>query len=180
MQVRSKIRSRLAVRKGSKHPGLRHMYSQRVLRVAKSAPRAGAKSKLQRLLWVQRHRCSKCGERIVRLSRLRACREVLKVVSDTVWWKTPCGEICEARFATVDHTHPSSKGGSNKFNNLTAMCARCNQKKGDKVPQKTKNWRRWKRDVCHTCGGKVWELRRKHCSDCRMRKRNSALLERAT
>jgi len=156
------------------HLSLRHIYSQKLVRTAEKAkdtPRTGSKSKLQRLLWVQRHRCSKCDTRILRVSHLKRCREVVKIVSDTVWWKTPCGEICQARFATADHTHPSSKGGSNKFNNLTAMCQQCNSEKADRVPQKTKDWKKWKRDVCRTCCGKIWELRKKHCHICRAKKK---------
>lgn len=37
----------------------------------------------------------------------------------------------KGNFLTVDHTHPVSKGGSNKLDNLTCMCGKCNVAKGD-------------------------------------------------
>lgn len=35
---------------------------------------------------------------------------------------------------TRDHVMPKSKGGSESINNMQTMCARCNGKKGDKLP----------------------------------------------
>lgn len=35
---------------------------------------------------------------------------------------------------TLDHIFPRSKGGTKHFSNLQPMCAPCNHKKGDKVP----------------------------------------------
>jgi len=34
---------------------------------------------------------------------------------------------------TLDHVHPTSKGGWNKVNNLLACCMHCNTRKGDKI-----------------------------------------------
>ena len=35
------------------------------------------------------------------------------------------------KLMTVDHIIPKSKGGSNKLDNLTASCYKCNQDKAD-------------------------------------------------
>lgn len=35
---------------------------------------------------------------------------------------------------TKDHIYPKSKGGKNCLSNMQTMCERCNQKKGDSVP----------------------------------------------
>lgn len=42
----------------------------------------------------------------------------------------PNGER-KKKFMTVDHIIPKSKGGSNKLDNLTASCGKCNQDKAD-------------------------------------------------
>jgi len=34
-------------------------------------------------------------------------------------------------FVTIEHIHPKSKGGTNRFNNLALACTVCNQRKGN-------------------------------------------------
>ncbi len=38
---------------------------------------------------------------------------------------------CGGEADTIDHVHPTSKGGENKWTNVVAACARCNSKKSD-------------------------------------------------
>ena len=38
------------------------------------------------------------------------------------------------RHPTVDHIHPSSKGGSDRRSNLQAACHKCNTEKSDRLP----------------------------------------------
>lgn len=45
-----------------------------------------------------------------------------------------CGVGLEIKVnMTVDHVLPKSKGGSNDFDNLVALCWNCNKNKGDKI-----------------------------------------------
>ena len=36
---------------------------------------------------------------------------------------------------TLDHIHPRSKGGEDSWENLVAACVKCNNKKGDSLPE---------------------------------------------
>ena len=47
--------------------------------------------------------------------------------------KWTCG-YCGDRAATIDHVFPRSRGGLDRWDNLIAACARCNQSKGDRTP----------------------------------------------
>jgi 5-methylcytosine-specific restriction endonuclease McrA len=38
---------------------------------------------------------------------------------------------------TIDHIHPTSKGGENTWENMTTCCIKCNAKKGDKLLKET-------------------------------------------
>lgn len=45
---------------------------------------------------------------------------------------------CDAKEnLTIDHVHPSSKGGEDTWDNLVACCLKCNLKKGDKLLKET-------------------------------------------
>lgn len=46
---------------------------------------------------------------------------------------------CESTNVTLDHIHPTSKGGKNTWGNLISMCKEHNQKKGDSS-LKELNW----------------------------------------
>ena len=39
---------------------------------------------------------------------------------------------------TIDHIIPKSKGGEDSWENLTAACIKCNNKKGDRTPEEAK------------------------------------------
>lgn len=45
-----------------------------------------------------------------------------------------CG-YCGNYATTVDHVTPVSRGGRNRWENTTAACDPCNQRKGDRTPQ---------------------------------------------
>ena len=40
----------------------------------------------------------------------------------------------------VDHAIPVARGGSNDMENLDLICPRCNQEKGDKIPEEYIVW----------------------------------------
>lgn len=48
-------------------------------------------------------------------------------------------QYCSARVAlktaTIDHYIPKSKGGTHEWKNVVLACAKCNQKKGSKMPK---------------------------------------------
>ncbi|WXG45055.1 MAG: HNH endonuclease [Promethearchaeati archaeon SRVP18_Atabeyarchaeia-1] len=44
-----------------------------------------------------------------------------------------CG--AERGIMTVDHVMPTSKGGTDTWNNLTCACLACNKKKNDRTPE---------------------------------------------
>jgi len=48
-----------------------------------------------------------------------------------------CGKELHSRNATVDHVHPTSKGGKNSFENCVTSCKPCNQWKSDLLLEKT-------------------------------------------
>ncbi len=47
-------------------------------------------------------------------------------------------QYCHVRFGasdlTLDHVMPRSRGGNNSWENLVACCRRCNNRKGDRLP----------------------------------------------
>lgn len=45
-----------------------------------------------------------------------------------------CGNRFGASELTLDHVMPRSRGGSNSWENLVACCRRCNNRKGDRLP----------------------------------------------
>lgn len=44
-----------------------------------------------------------------------------------------CGKTGKKAKLQVDHIVPLAKGGSNDLSNLQALCARCNQRKCDRI-----------------------------------------------
>lgn len=45
-----------------------------------------------------------------------------------------CGQRRNIKYMTVDHIIPLSKGGTNDIGNLQCTCKRCNNLKGDMMP----------------------------------------------
>lgn len=50
-----------------------------------------------------------------------------------------CGTRLTPMTATVDHVIPRSKGGTNELSNLVLACRKCNQAKGNKMPEQFKS-----------------------------------------
>jgi len=46
-----------------------------------------------------------------------------------------CGKLVKDSEATIDHIVPRSRGGEFSWENLITACDRCNQKKGNKLPE---------------------------------------------
>lgn len=46
-----------------------------------------------------------------------------------------CGTHLTPMTATVDHVIPRSKGGTSELSNLVLACRKCNQAKGNKMPE---------------------------------------------
>jgi len=46
-----------------------------------------------------------------------------------------CGRSCGAGELTLDHVVPRSRGGASTWENLVAACRRCNNRKGDRLPE---------------------------------------------
>ncbi|NIA11907.1 MAG: HNH endonuclease [Nitrospiraceae bacterium] len=46
-----------------------------------------------------------------------------------------CGKVLSDSEITVDHVVPKSRGGSWTWGNLCTCCKKCNQKKGDRLPE---------------------------------------------
>ena len=46
-----------------------------------------------------------------------------------------CDQVFGAGELTLDHVFPRSRGGTNTWENLVACCLRCNNRKGDNLPQ---------------------------------------------
>ena len=46
-----------------------------------------------------------------------------------------CQYCCAKTNLTIDHVIPSSRGGSDGWDNLVSCCVRCNTKKGNKTPK---------------------------------------------
>ena len=49
-----------------------------------------------------------------------------------------CGYTFHDSKLTVDHIIPSSRGGSDKWNNLISSCSPCNNRKKDRTPEEAK------------------------------------------
>ena len=48
-----------------------------------------------------------------------------------------CGRVMPAHELTLDHVIPRSRGGHTDWDNLVACCHRCNNMKGDRMPDET-------------------------------------------
>lgn len=48
-----------------------------------------------------------------------------------IWCAGPCGKRYPAEMMTIDHIRPTSKGGTNRIDNLQLMCRPCNLEKGN-------------------------------------------------
>lgn len=46
-----------------------------------------------------------------------------------------CDKPCAAGELTLDHVLPRSRGGASSWENLVAACRRCNNRKGDRLPE---------------------------------------------
>lgn len=46
-----------------------------------------------------------------------------------------CGKVFSPGELTLDHVVPRSRGGSSNWDNLVACCKRCNNRKGNKLPE---------------------------------------------
>jgi hypothetical protein len=65
----------------------------------------------------------------------RRSRHISASVREAVWdrdggYCQNCGTTADLQF---DHVYPFSKGGSNDYDNIQLLCARCNSQKGAKV-----------------------------------------------
>ena len=49
-----------------------------------------------------------------------------------------CGRVMPAHELTLDHVIPRSRGGHSDWDNLVACCHRCNNLKGDRMPEETR------------------------------------------
>src|SRR5262245_21767086 len=45
-----------------------------------------------------------------------------------------CGKVFDPSELTLDHVIPKSRGGSSNWDNLVACCKRCNNRKGNAMP----------------------------------------------
>ena len=76
------------------------------------------------------------------LSRFRNLSCIPKVTKKNVWLRDAgCCQYCKKEIrlseATVDHVLPKSKGGQNNWENVALACAKCNQKKGNRLLENT-------------------------------------------
>ena len=49
-----------------------------------------------------------------------------------------CGAVSSASELTLDHVTPRSRGGKSSWENLVTSCRRCNNHKGDRLPDEAK------------------------------------------
>lgn len=49
-----------------------------------------------------------------------------------------CGNVFNASSLTIDHVHPKSRGGTNRWTNCVTACRPCNHRKGWKTPEEAK------------------------------------------
>ena len=49
-----------------------------------------------------------------------------------------CGTVYSASELTLDHVTPRSRGGKSSWDNLVTSCRRCNNHKGDRLPDEAK------------------------------------------
>lgn len=49
-----------------------------------------------------------------------------------------CGHVFSASELTLDHVTPRSRGGKSSWENLVTSCRRCNNHKGDRLPDEAK------------------------------------------
>lgn len=49
-----------------------------------------------------------------------------------------CGHVFSASELTLDHVMPRSRGGKSSWENLVTSCRRCNNHKGDRLPDEAK------------------------------------------
>ena len=67
--------------------------------------------------------------------------EVLCNRENVIWRDDHTCQYCGKEFPfvelTLDHVIPSSRGGTNEWDNLVASCKKCNQRKGNRTPQES-------------------------------------------
>lgn len=49
-----------------------------------------------------------------------------------------CGGRPKAQDLTIDHVHPTSRGGKDEWSNTVSACVKCNRKKGARTPEEAR------------------------------------------
>ena len=122
-----------------------------------------AKKKLPKLLIIQGFRCLECGCKMVRVAAVKKYRTLAKNdPGKFVRWVMPCGDKIRRPVATVDHIIPRWNGGTNRIENLQALCSTCNSKKH---VEETKHFRTRFNGTCRKCGKQAPKNETK-CYEC--------------
>lgn len=79
-------------------------------------------------------KCVWCQKTIVAPRWLKELNlTIIKIMPKTVTWIDATLALRKELRATVDHLTPSSRGGSNRKENLVASCSGCNNKRGNEI-----------------------------------------------